>query len=75
MDIAKIKPDLQIDFPLKVKEWLRTEKELVVLMEGDTLILKKIKSPQLSSIASRYSEKAMPLNQISDEVHEYRKNK
>jgi len=75
MEIAKVKPDLQIDFPANVKNWLSTETELAVLMEGDTLILKKIQIPNLSTIADRNDEDELPLDEIVKEVHRYRKNK
>ena len=75
MNIAKVNPDLQIDFPPKVKDWLRSETELAVFVEHDTLILKKISVPKLSTIADRAIESEMTVDEIVEEVHRYRKEK
>ena len=75
MEIAKVKPNLQIDFPRKVRDWLSSETELAIFVERDTLVLKKIKIPKLSTIAERSMEKEMPLDEIVEEVHRYRKEK
>ena len=75
MNIAEVNPNLQIDFPPKVKDWLSSETELAVFVEGDTLVLKKVKIPTLSTIAERSSEREMPIDEIVEEVHRYRKNK
>ena len=75
MEVAKVNADLQIDFPSKVKEWLQAESELALFLEGDTLILKKITLPKLSSLAERKSGVEMPLEEICEEVHQYRREK
>ena len=72
MEVAKVNADRQIDFPSKVKEWLQAESELALFLEGDTLILKKITLPKLSSIAERKSGVEMPLEKICDEIRQYR---
>ena len=75
MDVAKVNADLQIDFPSKVKKWLQATSELAVFLEGDTLVLKKINLPRLPGIAERTSGSEMPLEKITAEVHQYRKEK
>jgi len=75
MEIAKVKPDLQIEFPLTARNWLSAETELAVFVGRDTLILKKIKIPKLSTIAERATENEMTLDEIVAEVHQYRKEK
>lgn len=75
MEIAKVKSDLQIDFPLKVKNWLSSETELAVFVERDMLILKKIKIPKLSTIAEKNIENVPPIDEIVAEVHRYRQER
>jgi len=75
MEIAKVYPDLQIAFSPKIKKWLRSESELAVFLQGDTLVLKKIALPKLSSLAKRSPKEAMPMTAIVKEVHRYRKEK
>ncbi|MFQ5865369.1 MAG: hypothetical protein ACE5IW_09100 [bacterium] len=75
MEIAKIKPNLQIEFSDKIRMWLKTEKELAAFLKGDTLILKKIHIPDIVSIAERNSKEEMPLSEIVEEVHRYRQEK
>lgn len=75
MELAKVNADFQIDFPPAIKEWLRSESELAIFLLGDTLVLKKINTPKLSSFAKRKSGAEMPLVEIVEEVHRYRKEK
>ncbi len=75
MEIAKIKPNLQIEVPTKIRQWLKTEKELAAFLEGDTLIFKKIRIPDVESIAERSSEKEMPLSEVVEEIHRFREGK
>ena len=72
MEIAKVKSNFQIDFSTNVKNWLSTETELAILIEGDTLVLKKIQIPKLTTLADRKDEVEMPLEEIVEEVHNYR---
>ncbi len=75
METAKVRPNLQIDFSQKVKEWLQAETELAVVLDNDTLILKKITVPKLSAIAERAKGEEMSLEEIAEEVHRYRNEK
>jgi len=75
MEVARVKSNMQIEFSQKIREWLKSERELAVFVEGDTLVLKKIKIPKLSSIAGRTTAEEMPLSVIVEEVHRYRREK
>ena len=54
---------------------LTAKEELAAFWEGDTLILKRINGPVLSTIAERNPEEEMPLDEICEEVHFYREEK
>ncbi|MFQ5628175.1 MAG: hypothetical protein ACE5I1_05385 [bacterium] len=75
MDIAKVRSDLRIDFPSNIKEWLRSESELAVFLEGNTLVLKKMTIPRLSSFAENSAADEMPMEEIVQEVHRHRKER
>lgn len=75
METAKVNEDLQIEVSEAIKNWLSAKEELAAFLEGDMLILKKIRPPQLSSIAEKGPREHMPLEEISTEVHRYRKEK
>jgi len=49
--------------------------KIVTFCEGDTFIVKKLNPPDVTEIASRVKEKAMPLSEIVKEVHRYRRRK
>jgi hypothetical protein len=55
------------------KHLFRPADKIVVLVEGDTVVIKKLGSPPLSSIATRVKERALPLHAITREVHAYRR--
>ncbi len=62
--------------PPSVVEWIGDERELSLFIEGDTLILKKMRIPRLSEIATRAPEDdEIPLEEIVAEVHQYRREK
>ena len=68
--------DGKIVLPLEMKEWLQPQDRLVAFIEGDTLIIKRLRSSTLSQIAERApNEPEMPLEEIAAEVHRYRKEK
>jgi hypothetical protein len=75
METVKI-VDGKIELLPQMLDWLGSEDELVVLIQGDTLILKKLRLPKLSEIAERApGEKEMSMTEIAAEVHAYRKEK
>lgn len=65
----------KITLPPLVVNWIGAASELSLFIEGDTLILKKMRVPILSEIANRASEEEMPLEEIVAEVHRYRREK
>ncbi len=68
--------DGKIELLPQMLDWLGSEDELAVLIQGDTLILKKLRLPKLSEIAERApGEKGMSMAEIAAEVHDYRKEK
>lgn len=75
METAKVNENLQIEVSEVIKNWLTADEELAAFVEGDMLVLKKMRYPRLSSIADKSSDKEMPLRQISEEVHRYRQQK
>jgi hypothetical protein len=59
-----------------IADWLGSTEELVLLIQGDTLILKKMQILKLSEIAERAPEdEEMPMEEIVAEVHRYRREK
>jgi len=65
----------KITLPPLVANWIGAAGELSLFIEGDTLILKKMRVPSLSEIAARASDEEMPLEEIVAEVHRYRREK
>ena len=65
-----------LELPTEALEWVGTDDELALFIEGDSLILKKVRLPCLSELAGRAPGDAeMPLQEIIDEVHRYRQEK
>ena len=75
METAIVNDNLQIEVSSEIKKWLHAKEELAAFLAGDTLILKKIQVPTLSSLAELSPEEEMPLQEIVEEVHRYRKGK
>jgi len=72
MQSLKINPNRTITLPRSI---FKPEDKLVLITEGDTLIIKKLHLSKLSKIASRVREKALSLKEITEEIHLYRKEK
>lgn len=53
-----------------LREWLGNQKELIAILEGDNLIIKK--SPSLLDFASESNGDLLSLEEISEEVHKTR---
>jgi len=49
--------------------------KVAVLAEGDTVIIKKLEPPRLSSITERVKERPLPMREIVQEVQAYRRAK
>ena len=47
---------------------------VVILHGSGVLIIKKLESPPLSSIAARVKDRPIPLREIAREVHAYRRS-
>ena len=65
----------KITLPPLVANWIGAAGELSLFIEGDTLILKKMCTPNLSEIAARVSDEEMSMEEIVAEVHRYRREK
>lgn len=72
MQSLKINPNRTITLPRSI---FKPEDKLVLISEGDTLIIKKLHPPKLSKIAGRATEKPLSLKEITKEIHLYRKEK
>ena len=65
-----------LKLPAEALEWARPDAELMLFIEGDMLILKKVRPSRLSELAARApGDVEMPLQEIVDEVHCYRREK
>lgn len=69
--------DGKIELLPQIVDWLGSDDELAVLIQGDTLVLKKLRLPKLSEIAKRapQDEEEMSMEDIAAEVHRYRRGK
>jgi hypothetical protein len=65
--------DGTINLPKAVIQWIGNTRELGMFLEGDTLVLKKVRPAKLSEIAMRVVEEEMPLDEITAEVHRHRR--
>jgi len=69
MQTIKIGPKRTITLPYSV---FKTADKVVVISTGDTVMIKKMSSPNLSSLASGKKGKAPSLREIAKEVHLHR---
>lgn len=72
MQSLKINPNRTITLPSSI---FKADDKLVLITEGDTLIIKKLHLSRLSKIAVRARRKPLSLKEISKEIHLYRKEK
>ena len=73
MELAKV-VNGTIELPETATRWLGEDEELAVLVQGDTLILKKIQPARLTEFAERApDDKPIPMNEIVSEVHRVRR--
>lgn len=72
MQSLKINPNRTITLPRAI---FNPEDKLVLITEGDTLIIKKLHISRLSKIASRARGKPLSLKEITKEIHLHRKEK
>lgn len=71
MKYAEIKKNGVVDIPEEIAAKYKNSK-FVIIEDGDVIILKKIKQPEIDNIF--LSEEAPDLEQISNLVHEARSN-
>ena len=65
-----------LTLPQEALRGIRPEDEFTVITAGDTIILKKVTTLRLSELAARApQDKPMSLNEISKEVHAYRRSR
>lgn len=68
--------DGKIVLPEELQNWVKSEEQLLAILEGDTLILKRLNPTPLTEIALRATdEPEPPLQEIAAEVHRYREEK
>jgi hypothetical protein len=64
-----------VKLPGPIARRFRKNGELAVWAEGDTIILKRVNPPLPSEFSSRARGTAMPMDEINEEVHRYRREK
>ena len=57
------------------KRLFKPSEKVALFIEGNMVIIKKLESPQLSSIAARVKERPLPMREIVQEVQAYRRAK
>ena len=55
------------------KHLFKPADKVALVRAGGLLIIKKVETPRLSSIAARVRERALPMREIVREVHAYRR--
>ncbi len=72
MRMMEVSRDRKIRLPKGV---FRPADKVVVVVEGDTVIIKKLRPSRVTSIAARSRARPMPMREIVKEVRSYRKSK
>ena len=72
MHTLKVRTDGTIALPRSI---FKPQDKLSFIQEGDTLILKRLTPARISEIAKRAKGKALPLKEIVNEIHCFRKEK
>ena len=72
MKVIQLSKDRKVLLPKRV---FRPAEKVVLVTEGDTVIIKKLERPRLSSIAKRSAARPVPMREIVKEVHAFRKSK
>ena len=57
------------------KHLFKPSERIVLMTEGNALIIKKLEPPKLSAIATRAKGRALPMREIAREVHAFRQAK
>ncbi|MBT9159202.1 MAG: hypothetical protein AAGB97_04140 [Dehalococcoidia bacterium] len=76
MKFATMTEDGKILLPEEVVEKLKSSRRFAVIEDGERVILNPIRIPDVDEIAKRVKSSSPPtLEEISEEVHQYRKEK
>jgi hypothetical protein len=76
MKIATLSKDGKLALPKEIAKKFTEADKFVVIEEGGMVILNPIRMPDVSGIAKRVKDtEPMSLEEISEEVHRYRKDK
>ena len=76
MKIATLSKDGKLVLPEEIAKKFTESDKFVVIEEGGMVILNPIRMPDVSEIAKRVKDtEPMSLEEISEEVHRYRKDK
>ncbi|HEY4687782.1 MAG TPA: hypothetical protein VIK33_00595 [Anaerolineae bacterium] len=75
MQTVKVKGST-LTLPSEAMRLIKPADEFTIIVAGDTIILKRVSPTRLSDIALRAPrDKGMALNDISREVHRYRRGR
>lgn len=76
MKIASLSKDDKLVLPEEIANKFTEADKFVVIEEGGMVILNPIRIPDVSEVAKRVKDtEPMSLEEISEEVHRYRKDK
>lgn len=75
MELAVISDDGKIQLPAEVMKRFPPKEKFVVAVERNIIILNAIQQPKLSAIAERVKEEPIPMEEIVEEVHQYRQER
>ena len=72
MKMVQVSADGKITLP---KHLFKPADKVLLVADGDTVVLKKVDAPPLTSFADRAKARPMAMQDIVREVHAYRKAK
>ncbi len=76
MNIALVTDDRSILLPREIAEKLIPSQRFIIIENGEGFILTPVKIPEADEIAKRVkTDSPLSLEEISEEVHKYRKEK
>lgn len=76
MKVAQLTKDGNLVLPKEITKKLKDKGRFIIVEDDENILLKPIKKGNILSLPAKCKgEKAMTLDEISDEVHKYRKSK
>jgi len=77
MQVANLTQEGMLKLPREITKTFRQGGDFIVTAYGETIILNPIRIPEVTEIAERFpdSKEEMSLEEISDEIHQYRQEK